>query len=244
MGDWTPQIVDFMVDATEQTDYFKKLAAIIREEVVLGGCICDAGCGLGQLSFELAPYVRYVDAVDRSLNAVALAGHEALFGGYGNVLVRYGDFDQQLFPVSYDCMIFSLSASFDDAYAIAKRAGAKRLVVVNKVHKSIEQDRSKTDILPYRRSNRPMVYDFSETVANLRHRGFAVRASRATLDFGQPLRSLEAAREFILLYRSDKYPDGIEDDELEGLLDRRDSAEFPYYLPMTRHLAVFALDIE
>lgn len=246
MGDWTPQVVRFMLDASGHTDYFSRLADEVKREVAPGCFLCDAGCGLGQLSFELAPYARSIDAVDFSIDAVALAGHRALFEGYENVLVRYGDFGVHISPHPYDCMVFSLSATPERAYEIARRNGAKKLIVVNKVHRAMQRDRARESgrtARPPEKTGRPIVYDFEERMDELRSEGLEFRGKTLSLDFGQPFRSLAEAREFFALYRSSSYPNGISDGELLSLLSREQGGEYRYYLPMTRHLALFAMDL-
>lgn len=243
MSSWTPQILQFMEDATTQTDYFKRLASIIKRSVPKGGYVCDAGCGMGQLSFELSEHARCVDAVDISLNALSVVVNRAALGGYHNVIARFADFSELRSPVAYDCMVFCLSTSIHNALDIASHNGTGRVVVINKVHKRMEADRQMENPRPFTRERRPIVYDFEATCEEMAKRGHSFEACELTLDFGQPFRDLSQAKLFFDLYRKRSYPKGITHEELSTLLVKRNNEAFPYYLPIDRHLALFSLDV-
>lgn len=66
--------------------------------------VADLGCGTGQLSQQLAPFVRQVMAVDAS--AAMLRGARARLGGLGNVEIRRGELEA--LPIDDD----SLDAAF------------------------------------------------------------------------------------------------------------------------------------
>lgn len=129
---------------------------------------------------------------------------------------------------AYDLAIFCLSASFEDAYAAACRAGAHRVLVINKIHAHNPYD------------PRPVVNDFAKSLERNRDVDPQVCGMRIRLDYGQPLRSLEDAVTYFGLFRTRTYPNGVTPKEVAGLLQRRDDPEFPYYLPVWRDLAVFS----
>ena len=127
---------------------------------------------------------------------------------------------------TYDLAIFCLSASFEDAYAAACRAGAHRVLVINKIHAHNPYD------------PRPVVDDFARALEHNRNVDPQVCGTRIRLDYGQPLRSLEDAVTYFGLFRTRTYPNGVTPKEVAGLLQHRDDPEFPYYLPVWRDLAV------
>ncbi len=127
----------------------------------------------------------------------------------------------------YDLAVFCLSASFEDAYAASCRMGARRVLVINKIHARN----------PY--EPRPVVDDFAGALARNRRIDPRVRGMRVRLDYGQPLRSLEDAVTYFGLFRTRTYPQGVTTAQVASLLERRDNPEFPYYLPVWRDLAVF-----
>ena len=235
MSSWTPDVVRFMEDAAQASPYFRDLAALVAAECPRGGRILDAGCGMGQLSLALAPHAGRVDAVDRAPEAVAYLREAVRQGGEAAVRVHpvLGDmFALRRAPGErpYDLAVFCLSASFEDAYAAAARLGARRMVVVNKVHES--------DV-----EFRPSVGDFGVALARNQALDARCRGREVTLDYGQPLRSLADAVTYFGLFRTRSYPNGVTRGQVRGLLERRDDPVFPYYLPVSRHLAVFACEV-
>ena len=130
----------------------------------------------------------------------------------------------------YDLAIFCLSASFEDAYAAACRAGARRVLVLNKIHAHNPYD------------PRPVVDDFAKALESNRDIDPQTCGMRTRLDYGQPLRSLDDAVTYFSLFRTRTYPNGVTREEVSGLLQRRDNPEFPYYLPVWRDLAVFSCE--
>jgi hypothetical protein len=86
---------------------------------------------------------------------------------------------------------------------------------------------------------RPIVYDFEATLAHLQQSGYNCNGYELDLEFGQPFRTLEEAQLYYMIFRTRSYPGGISLPELEQLLQHRPGDRYPWYLPITRHLAIF-----
>lgn len=69
---WNEDMIRFLRDASEQSDYHRLLAGYLAERLPENAHVCDAGCGLGYLSLRLAPYCRQVTAADVSADALAV----------------------------------------------------------------------------------------------------------------------------------------------------------------------------
>lgn len=91
--------------------------------------------------------------------------------------------------------------------------------------------------------SRPLVRDFEECLVRNRALASDCRGFTASLEYGQPFRSLRDAQRYFRLFRTRSYPRGISVEELDALLERRDDPTFPYYLPNVRHLAFFTSEL-
>lgn len=237
MSGWTPEIVRFMEDAACASDYFQRLARVVTAGLPQGASVCDAGCGMGQLACEMARLGFNVDALDKSAAAVRYARSLSARSEHGErVHVRVGDFSEGGGP-SCDRMVFCLSASVRDAFWAARTAGAKSLVVVNKVHARVEYG---DEYL----GSRPVVRDAQAEYDDVRACGIVGSVRELEFEYGQPFRSLEDARCYFGLFRTRKYPLGVTDAELERELVRTGDGRFPWYLPVSRRLSIFDIDIQ
>jgi hypothetical protein len=255
MNLWTPGIVHFMEDASAQTRYFRELGGIVKAAVPAGSYLCDAGCGMGQLAIELAPWAGGIEAVDRSVNAISyLSGRLAMLG-VTNVAPIASEM-QRVRPMrTYDYMVFSLSMGVEDAYGCARALGVQRFCVVNKVHARMDAERARTatalghgapgwqprQLTP--RPRRPIVYDFAAELKRLKRHGYRCSGREVELEFGQPFKSLDEAQWYYRIFRNHTYPGGIDKYLLASQLEHHEGAAFPWYLPIQRHLAVFECEL-
>ena len=84
----------------------------------------------------------------------------------------------------------------------------------------------------------PVGFTAADSEDTLRHLGLSYRMERFSLEFGQPLRSLEDARRFLRLYDRS----GAVEPPLHRLVPGP-GPEFPYYLPNRKDLCLLAVEI-
>lgn len=61
---WTDESIAFLRDAPTMNRYYETIAEKITPQLQENAHVCDAGCGIGELSLALKPYCRHVTAVD------------------------------------------------------------------------------------------------------------------------------------------------------------------------------------
>ena len=93
MFQWNEEMVRFMRDASEYSDYHRRLVQWMLPDLHPGDHICDAGCGLGYLSLALSPYVRRVTAADRSQEALSVLRENCTRRAVQNIDIRPGEED-------------------------------------------------------------------------------------------------------------------------------------------------------
>ncbi|MDR1185510.1 MAG: hypothetical protein LBK67_12055 [Coriobacteriales bacterium] len=252
MSAWTPQILYFLENASYNSTYFRGLAAIVKEHTTPKDYLCDAGSGMSQLSVELSPYVRRIDATDCSMNAVSYTSGRLAFLGIRNIAPIHANLLNYQPDERYDLMVFSLSLSVEDAYSAAQGRCRGHFLVINKVHRLMEEDRRKTDcrIAGSGGNNgdtrqlflkqRPLVYDFQTHLDKLHAAGKNCTGKQISLRFDQPFKNLDEAHLFFRLFRNKSYPNGLSDGQLLKLLIETEDSPYPLRLPITRHLAIFS----
>ena len=102
---WTETMVRFMQDAAENSPYQRELAQWICSQLPQARHVCDAGCGLGFLSLELADRFPEVTAADVSQQALDEFAYEVkkYIGAYAAALE------------GLDCLVFTAGVGENSA---------------------------------------------------------------------------------------------------------------------------------
>ena len=223
-----------MEEAAAYTGYFDKLARIATKGLYRGSTIVDAGCGMAQLSQAMARLGMEVHAIDQSPKAVAYAKEHASLCS----CIKQADYmTEDAFIEGCDRLVFSLSASMEDAFEVARLSKAKSLVVFNKIHRTAHAGHGHEEC-------RTVLRSMEQAKGDLEGLDYPCAVSDIVLDYGQPFRSLEDAERYFQVFRTYRYPNGITEGELRRIVKQTDDPAFPYYLPVLRHLAVFEVQLD
>ena len=84
---WTEESIAFLRDAAAINRYYETIAERIAPQLPENAHICDAGCGIGELSLALKPYCHHVTAVDADELAIKTLKAHLIEG----VTARCGD---------------------------------------------------------------------------------------------------------------------------------------------------------
>lgn len=226
---WKDDMVRFMRDASERSDFHALLAQKIVGNLGIGGHICDAGCGLGYLSQALSPYYDRVTAIDVAPNAISRLQDIAL----PNVTAVCGDIHSYFPEVPYDKMVFCLFGALPEVFSLARRQCRGKVIIIKK------NWRCHTFSVT-RQPNHSL--SLAEVAALLDARHIPYEAESCALELGQPLRSLEDAVKFFRLYSHDPDPDSITAAQIAHRLKSTGDPEFPYYVPARKQLGILTLD--
>ncbi|MCI6836641.1 MAG: methyltransferase domain-containing protein [Clostridiales bacterium] len=229
---WTPERVRFMANADAHTDYYQKLARWLAPWLPKNGHVCDAGCGLGSLSLALLPYVQEVTAVDRSPLALAELRAKKQENNRNTLEILQGDIASLPPRIPYDAMVFCFFGAMSEILPIAKAQCRGQLFILKK------------NYLTHRFSagNIPIEGDrFDRSKALLAKLGIPFEAEEQSLELGQPLASLEEARQFFTLYSRDKASSVFTDAYLKSRLVPGHIPDFPWYLPQEKKVGLIRL---
>ena len=129
---WNEDMIRFLRDASEHSDYHHLLAEYLAKRLPKNAHVCDAGCGLGYLSLRLAPYCRQVTAVDISPEALAVLTASCEKEGIKNVAIRCGKIAELPPDEPYDAMVFCFFGTGKETLHIAKKQCCGPVIIIKK----------------------------------------------------------------------------------------------------------------
>ncbi len=228
MQRWSADTVRFMRDASEYGSYHHDLARALLPYLPVDGHICDAGCGLGHLAFELSKFCKEVTAVDASEAALNVLQNREL---PDHLHVIHGDVFQ--LDTKFDAMIFCYFGNAEQIMELAFRKCCGTMLVVRRdcgAHRF-----SGTYVLRKEHSVNHLTRILNERKVPYISKGLS-------LELGQPFRSMEDVRCFFGLYNKSEEPFSV--DQLRGRLILTGDQKFPFYYPSVRdmELIVFKTD--
>lgn len=219
MQRWRPEAVRFMKNASEYGDHYARLASELLPYLPENGHVCDAGCGLGYLSLELAKYCRNVTAIDRSEAALdVLRGNRPP----QNLQIVCGDvFEMQ---ECYDAVVMCYFGHTDEIFRLASRCRGNMIVLRR------DCSRHKFSIGEVKRSHEN-VLDLRE---ELTKRGVSYEARSLHIELGQPFTDIDDAINFFRLYNKSDKP--VERGAVLHRLSATGRKDYPWYLPGQRDM--------
>jgi SAM-dependent methyltransferase len=227
---WSEKTIRWMAEASAFTGYHKKLAAVLAETLPGGGTLADLGCGTGLIDLELAPRYERVTCVDVSAEALTSLRAAADVRGLGNIETRLAD--AKALTERFDDVI---AVFFSDADVIVnKLVPTARRGFAAVVHVSPE---GKFGPENYRMKKADTASAASALFERL---GIEYKRTDMSLEYGQPFRTVEDAREFTRAY-SDCPPDAAVDEYLEKNLVATGERDFPLYLPNEKYFSILSV---
>ena len=229
---WEKDMVRFMRDASEYSTYNQELVKRLSPYLNRNMHICDAGCGLGYLSLELAPHVASVTGVERHPDASAVLAENSRRLGFDNVIARCGPIETTPPETPYDAMVFCFFGGIDEILTVSKQQCRGKVMIITRNYTNHRFSVGEHKTGSYgRRTSR-------ETLEKL---GIPFEESTLSLEFGQPFRSFEDARRFYETYSKDNDKAVITDEFLKEKLVAGEG-DFPYYMPHRREVAILIFD--
>lgn len=226
---WTRDKVDLYMRAAEYTRFNDAIARIVLDQVGPGRELWDLGCGVSYLALYLSPYMKKIDCVDQSQEALDGLKLSLEKKKLANIQLYKEDCQDFLRREGKgDCILLSHFLNIHDNLE-ELLARSKSLVIIRN---SIV--RREKGLFPGRKEsiedveNAILAYD-----ENLKYRKFIYEG-----DFGQPLKSLEEAQDYYRSYSGKS----LEQDDLVKVLEFREGQPYPYYFPKNKSIGIIFLD--
>lgn len=226
---WNEKSVRWFKDASEYTGFNKELCRLLAPYLSTGKTLCDIGCGSGLIDLELAPLCKHITCVDICENAVSGLSQEALSRGHKNLSVKITD--GKLLTEHFD-IVFSFFHGgcdcFDDYFPLANE------LMIIATHSDKE---SKTG--PAGKHVRKH-HNAEKLRAHLNELGVRYTSSVHSIEYGQPLRDLSDAAEYVAAYSLSLTSEEM-NAYLKSALVKTGRDDFLYYLPKKRNFELFII---
>ena len=226
---WEGQTIQWFLDAGAYTGFHRKLAQRIIPYLKPEDSLCDAGCGIGRLDLELAPYVSGITAVDINENAIDVLRRDAAALGLHNLRAEIRDAEDLTEP--FDVVLLSFFGQ-SNMFEFMKLCRRRLIRIVDACNVSkLYPERYKE----YMKDTVPVV------AGQLEAKGISYKLESAALEFGQPLRSLQDAEAYVVNNAPEAGSSEVSEFLSENLAQTgRD--DFPFYLPNKKELGIFIID--
>jgi len=217
MSWWTDRSIEWFKRASEACDYHRQLVSFVERYLRPGDRIVEFGCGLGYEAEILHDDGYYIRAYDKSPEAIREAEIRTGLDIYHCTDVD--DVDDKADVLL--CINFGHLETEDDFRRLASHSSGRIVHVISR-HNGHNQD------------TRP---DRTHQVEVILDRcGIPYEEEEITLDFNQPLVSMEEAREFIAWTYLGKNPDGY----LE-YVRKTDDGTYPFLFLNRKSLVLFSI---
>lgn len=229
--EWTEKRMQWYLDASRYSNFHRRMADIVRPHLGTGDCLCDFGCGLGQLDLLLAPFVRHITCVDIDAAVLARLYRQAAAAGISNIKTLCAN--AQTTHGMFDVGIMAFFGQPPQLMFDCLRKTSRALIRVANARPG------GTALQPGKyNKKRETVDDISAALCAAGH-SYKLVVERA--EFGQPLQTIEEARAFMRCNNP-----AMRAPELDAFLSKhlvevqRDG--FRYFLPGEKEFGVFIID--
>lgn len=233
MFSWSERSVELMRDASEYGEYYSSLVKRIVP-VIKGGCVLDAGCGLGYLSLEMAKYAQHVTAADRDAKALAVLKDNIASRKVENIDVIEGDLFAHCPKQTYDALVFCFFGGIEESLRLAGKCLKPhgKMIMIKKAW-----EKHRFTLSEKKLSGHTIV----QAQEKLKALNIPYTVETLELEMGQPVRSPAEAAEFFSIYDADGICVSAED--IIGRLVPIHHEKFSFYLPAKKQIGIITLEM-
>ena len=228
---WNDRTLEWFRSASEYTGFHRKLAEMLLPHIEVGGTLCDVGCGIGLIDFELYARMKSISCVDIDPEAVRLCSGEVARRGIANIEPVLSDAKE--LTGTWDTVISVFHGTTEALVDYYVKFARKKVIAVT-------HSESVGSFGP-REYKSPKCNTAITASELLYERGVKHTLINSALEYGQPFHKIADAREFVEAYSKNTPGEAIEDYLSENLVETNDT-EYPLYLPNMKSFGIFVID--
>lgn len=226
--DWNVDTIRWYQNANNYTGYFKNIAKSILPKLEGYSTFCDIGCGLGLIDIELCKYIESITCIDINKEALKALETNIKSKNISNIypcLMNCDDIQD-----SWDVIFVSFFGSRNLKSFLPH---CKKLI-------AIVGNKNQDGLFPekYRSFQKSTTRDLEDA---LKKDGISYILTEAAFEFGQPLLSLEDAKNFVMTQSRNT----ISSEDLELFLSQRlietGEKQYPYFIPRLKSVGIFEI---
>jgi cyclopropane fatty-acyl-phospholipid synthase-like methyltransferase len=224
---WNANTIKWYREANAYSGFFRNVAALIAPKLEGYATFCDIGCGLGLVDLELSKSIRQITCIDINTAAIVTLKKSIEEQKIQNIETRLMDCSE--LNESWDIIYMSFFGSHELEKYLPH---CKKMIAV--VGKKIKENTAMDKYKSFQKNS----YDKVEE--DLNRKGIPYSLTEISLEFGQPLVSVEDAKNYI----QSNYA-GISDAEVNDFLFQKlletNEKDYPFYIPKTKSIGIFEI---
>jgi hypothetical protein len=223
---WNKDTIRWYKSANAFTSFYKNIADSITN-IEKTETLCDLGCGLGLIDLEMAPRLKKIDCFDICVPVLDSLNADIAERGIRNIDTHLQDCNTVSGHWNIALMCYFGTNELDRYLKLCKRL----IAVVGRP--------SRDGLFPskYRKDKNNTV---EHTRRYLDERRISYMLTEREFEFGQPLKTLEDAREFVAAHAPEA-TDAEIDEFLNDRLIKTQDETYRYYLPRKKPVGIFEL---
>ena len=229
---WSEQSIRWFIDASAYTRFHQKAAEVIVPFMNAADTLCDVGCGLGSLDLALASHVKSITAIDLESRVLDVFKAGINKEGIQNIRVVCADMLEDILT-EHDVFLMSLFGTESEMERCFLYCRKMLIRIVNATNAG--------NLYPaqYRKTVKRTI-----TIMDgwLKEKGLSYEKIETAFEFGQPLRSEQDARDFIL-YNAPEASSHEITQFLYSHAQYTGNSSFPIYLPNQKKIGIYIIKL-
>ncbi len=226
--DWNSDTIRWYQDANDYTGFFKNVAEVIAPKLDGYSTLCDIGCGLGLVDLELSKSIDNITCIDINKEAIEALKKSIEKANITNIepqLMNCNDIDK-----SWDVIMISFFGSRDLDKFLPR---CKKII-------AIVGGKNQTELFPekYRTFHKNQSGNVEQTLIE---NELNYTATECSFEFGQPVVSVDDARNFVRSLSSDITSNDLEHFILNRLIETKEE-RYPFFIPRMKSVTIFEIE--